>query len=292
MSERGGTTILVDGSDDLDYPPDLYRADREARYIDTFEEVDERHAAFYQEQGYLAVRRAFSVSEVEDSLQGLLDVLIRADSDHCSGLQLQYESWARDRLAAIPREERQDHVRKLMRFVGHDRRLEAMAGQQGLMSVVRRLIGQEEIVLLQDMALLKPPGGGREKPWHQDKAFFTIDVGAPVVGVWIALDPASPDNGCMRVIPGSHREGPVVHFKRRDWQICDTDVLTQREVVVPLAPGGCLLFDGLMHHGTPANRTDQRRRALQFHYTAAGAHWGTDEQRLAIFGSEGKGATC
>ena len=291
MNEQRGATIHVDGGG-LNYSPDLYRTDRAAEYVDSLEVIGENHLAFYREEGYLAVRQAFSTSEVADALHGLLDVLMRADTEHCPGLDLQYESWARDRLDAIPREERQDHVRKLMRFVGHDRRLQAMAGHPRLMSVLRRLIGQEELVLLQDMALLKPPGGGREKPWHQDRAFFTIDAGAPVVGVWIALDAATADNGCMRVIPGSHREGPVVHFKRRDWQICDTDVMTRREVVVPLAPGGCLLFDGLMHHGTPANRTDRRRRAIQVHYTAAGARWGTEEQRLAIFGSEGKDVTC
>ena len=56
------------------------------------------------------------------------------------------------------------------------------------------------------MALLKPPRG-REKPWHQDHAYFNLPLDTPIVGVWIALDEATPENGCMHVIPGSHREG-------------------------------------------------------------------------------------
>jgi phytanoyl-CoA hydroxylase len=53
-----------------------------------------------------------------------------------------------------------------------------------------------------------------------------------------------------------------------------------------------LLFDGLIHHGTPANRTNLRRRAVQFHYTGRNAIWTSQEARLAIFGPEGKDVTC
>ena len=78
-------------------------------------------------------------------------------------------------------------------------------------------------VLFQEMALLKPPKG-REKPWHQDCAYFNYPLGTTIIGVWIALDHADANNGCLHILPGTHREGPVNHFKRRDWQICDTDV--------------------------------------------------------------------
>lgn len=154
-----------------------------------------------------------------------------------------------------------------------------------------RLVGDTP-ELFQDQALLKPPLIGREKPWHQDNAYFNVPPETAVVGVWIALDEATPENGCMYVIPGSHRAGPVIHFKRRDWQICDTDVAADAAWTVPLEPGGCLIFHGLLHHGTPPSRSPQRRRALQFHYKPAGATQIAAEQRLAIFGSEGKDVTC
>ena len=159
------------------------------------------------------------------------------------------------------------------------------------MGVVRRIIG-EEPMLFQDMALLKPPRVGREKPWHQDHAYFDLELRTRVVGVWIALDPATTGNGCMLVKPGSHLQGPVVHFKRRDWQICDTDVDPLGTLAVPLEPGGCLFFSSFMQHGTAPNTSDQRRRAVQFHYRPAGAELTSLEQRMAVFGSEGKDVTC
>ena len=113
-----------------------------------------------------------------------------------------------------------------------------------------------------------------------------------MVTAWIALNEASVENGCMFLIPGSHREGPVVHFKRRDWQICDDQVQTERVVAAPLRPGGVLLFDSYLHHGTPANASPRRRRALQFVYVPSAAGRITPAERLAVFGSEGKDVQC
>ncbi|MFD4022206.1 phytanoyl-CoA dioxygenase family protein [Streptomyces sp. NPDC058576] len=186
----------------------------------------------------------------------------------------------------------------MMRFTELDERLRAVAHAPGLLALVRRLVGDDRVVMIQDMALLKPPGGGREKPWHQDNAFFPFEPGTPIIGVWIALDEATPANGCMHVRPGSHLAGPAVHFRRRDWQLCDADVLAAREdepvsdVTVPLPAGGALFFDGLLHHGTPENRTRTRRRALQLHYVPAAAVRVPEERRLAVFGSGGKNVSC
>ncbi|MFD7159611.1 helix-turn-helix domain-containing protein [Kribbella sp. NPDC059898] len=95
-----------------------------------------------------------------------------------------------------------------------------------------------------------------------------------------------------RPLPGSHTEGPVPHFLRRDWQLCDDEVQVARDTVVPLPRGGILFFHGLLHHGTPANRTGTRRRAVQLHYLPAGVVDIAEARRLEIFGSEGKGVSC
>jgi phytanoyl-CoA hydroxylase len=271
-----------------DYDDGLYRCDTTAEYVETLSAVTPADLDRYRAQGYLAIRRAFTPAEVAAGIDGLLHLI---DGGNPAFDGVQFEASVRDRLATLRPEEKQDVVRKLMWFVEFDPRLKALSAHPSLLDVLRPIIGGEP-TMFQDMALLKPPGVGREKPWHQDKAFFTISLSAPVVGVWIALDPATPENGCMHVIPGSHQEGPVIHFRRRDWQICDSDVQGARDVMVPLPPGGCLLFDGLIHHGTPANRTNTRRRAVQFHYTSPDAAWLDEEYRMRHFGSAGKDVTC
>jgi phytanoyl-CoA hydroxylase len=94
------------------------------------------------------------------------------------------------------------------------------------------------------------------------------------------------------MLRGGHKAGPRPHFKRRDWQICDTDVDVSERVAVPMAPGDVLLFDGKIPHGTPTNRTDEFRWAVQFHYRPASAALVDDAARLAHFGSEGIDVTC
>ena len=270
-------------------PDGLYRYDGLAEGVTGFDAVTEREIAQFREQGYLVVHEAFAIDRVQDALDGLLDLLAgRSPSFDSVDYEPSVDPATLDGMAA---EERQDYVRKFMWFVGHDERLRALSEDRALMGVVRRIVGAEPL-LFQDMALLKPPRVGREKPWHQDHAYFDLELRTRVVGVWIALDPATTGNGCMLVKPGSHLQGPVVHFKRRDWQICDTHVDPLGSLAVPLEPGGCLFFSSLMQHGTAPNTSAVRRRAVQFHYRPASAELTSTEARMAVFGSKGKDVSC
>ncbi len=96
----------------------------------------------------------------------------------------------------------------------------------------------------------------------------------------------------MQLLDGGHKGGPMLHFKKRDWQICDTEVLGKRSVAAPLKPGGALFFHALIPHGTPTNHSPERRRALQFHYCRDGASSVPVEERLKVFGADGRDVTC
>ncbi|MBC8040037.1 MAG: phytanoyl-CoA dioxygenase family protein [Opitutaceae bacterium] len=270
------------------HDPALYHPDSTASGVETLADIGPREIAFYREHGYLVVRQAFTPAEVRDALAGLVG-LIMGEKPGFKGIS--FEATAREKLPSLNPEQRQDAVRKLYAFADADLRLKAMSAHPRLLPVISTLMNGATPFMFQDMALLKPPALGREKPWHQDHAYFDYPMGTPVVGVWTALDEATVENGCMQLLPGLHRE-PIVHFKRRDWQICDSVILGKRSVAAPLKPGGLLLFDGLLPHGTPHNHSGQRRRALQFHYAPDGITKTTAEERMKIFGSEGKDVTC
>lgn len=280
---------IFDYGEVAEYPPTLYDFQGSATGVDGFKNVGDEQIAAFQEQGYLVVNNAFTADEVQGALDGLL-YLISGQNTEYKGVMLEKKAKGVP-VDTLPPEQKQDYVRKFMWFVDHDPRLKALAEHPQLIAVLTRLLGEAPL-LFQDMAMLKPPRIGREKPWHQDHAYFDLPLSAPVVGVWIALDEATTENGCMLVYPGSHRAGPVVHFSRRDWQICDTQERTNRALAVPLKPGGVLFFHSLMQHGTPANTSTARRRAVQFHYKASGAPTVDQAERLAVFGSEGKNVTC
>jgi phytanoyl-CoA hydroxylase len=133
--------------------------------------------------------------------------------------------------------------------------------------ILRSLLGEEPI-LFQSMALLKPPGGV-EKPWHQDNAYFSTENPQGVIGTWIALDDASVANGCMHFLPGGHLRGPLKHHHTSDCEIMTGRFDVSQAVPVPLRAGGIIFFHGNIPHQTPPNHSNQRRRALQFHYRAA-----------------------
>jgi phytanoyl-CoA hydroxylase len=280
---------LFDDGESTAYPADLYRVAALTPGRPGFAAVREEDIEQFHTDGFLVVHDAFSLDAVQGAIDGLLYLL---SGQHPTFTGVMYEKKAKPvDVTRLSTEERQDYVRKFMWFVEADQRLKALASHPDLLALVTRLIGAAP-ALFQDMALIKPPRIGREKPWHQDHAYFDLPLNTPVVGVWIALDEATVENGCMVIYPNSHRAGPVIHFQRRDWQICDTYDRKNGSLAVPLKPGGALVFHSLLHHGTPANQSGQRRRAVQFHYAPASVQKTSKEARLAIFGPDGKDVTC
>ncbi|MCH8911175.1 MAG: phytanoyl-CoA dioxygenase family protein, partial [Chloroflexi bacterium] len=272
------------------YDSSLYVPIGTADVVDGFENVTDAEIDRFKAQGFLAIERAFTKDQIENAVVAVED-LIAGNNESFKGVQ--YERGVKNRLEVATEEERKGLVRKLQRFVGFDTRLDHFAENPDLLHVLSRIMG-EPAKLYRAQAMQKPARIGREKPWHQDHAYFDLPMDTEIVSVWIALQDADHENGCMHVIPGSHLEGPVVHFNVRDWQICDTDVARDRVVAVPLKPGGILFWHGRLHHGSPANRSDRGRRSLQLHYIPSSVREDetSKEERLAVYGSDGKDVTC
>lgn len=279
---------------DREYDPRLYAPVAEVEPIQGLESFGPAQIEQYRTLGFVSVA---GVIDPERNRR-IVEALLRLAEEVPEGICVQFESAAGQEVLDLPIEERQDYIRKYMAFVKFDETLRDLAYDPQILAVIERLLREknpsiEGVELFQDMALFKPPGIGREKPWHQDHAYFNVPEGTPVVGIWMALDDTTLENGCMVFQPGGHLDGPVPHFSRRDWQICDSDVLAKGgSVAAPLPAGGALIFDGLTPHGTPSNRSGQRRRAIQFHYIPKGTPRTTSEERMRIFGSEGKDVSC
>lgn len=281
--------FLFDAEAGGDHLASLYDAGGIAEQVSVQHAATEAARTHYRQHGWLAVHGLLDPDELRTAYAAT-DDLAHGRVPGFKGLI--YEGTVRDRIAAMAQDERADAVRKLFRFAAHDERMQRLVEHPGMTAIVRNLLQTEATRMFQDMALLKPPRIGREKPWHQDHAFFDFSLDTRFVGVWIALDPATLQNGCMHVLDRGHLQGPRTHFKRRDMQICDTDILGQRSLAFPMQPGDAMFFDGLLPHGTPANASPERRRALQFHYCPESAVELDSTLRLQVFGAEGKDATC
>jgi hypothetical protein len=125
----------------------------------------------------------------------------------------------------------------------------------------------------QSQFILKNPGVIGQ-PWHQDSHYFRFDR-QPQVGVWIALSRATLENGCLWVLPGSHRAGLFAHVpdRRPAANRGYLEVVGQDEsgrVPCLMAPGDVLFFHSYLLHMSTDNVADERRTALVCHYGRAG----------------------
>lgn len=111
----------------------------------------------------------------------------------------------------------------------------------------------------------KPPRTGHDTPWHQDEAFWELNLGYHACAVWLALDDVDLDNGCMQFLPGSHQVGIVPHRHLDDDPMVSVlmidDVDERLAVPVPLRAGGATFHTQTTMHHTGPNLTDRRRRA-------------------------------
>jgi hypothetical protein len=147
-----------------------------------------------------------------------------------------------------------------------------------VLDMLEQLIGPD-IVLWITRVLCKPPAKGREVPWHQDGEYWPMRPLA-TCSAWIALDPVSTENGCMRFIPGSHSQQELYrhHVSNRDNLVLnlelDQDQFDEAQAVnVELEPGQMSLHDVRLIHGSLANTSGRRRAALIMRYMPATSHY-------------------
>ncbi|WP_168122108.1 phytanoyl-CoA dioxygenase family protein [Paenibacillus sp. HB172176] len=262
----------------------LYRFDRISKTYANLDRLGENEWKEYKAVGYLAVDKVLEQQEVQEAIDALMEIIF----EDAKGASIQFSKPSSE---LKTNEERELAVRKVHQFVERDDRLKHVAYHPDILRAAESILG-EKPKLAQDMALLKPPNGGGEKPWHQDMAYGNLAYDKPVVGVWIALDEAALDNGCMHVLAGSHGDGATPHYAVRDWQLCDSHVAVEKDVAVPLPPGGLMFFHGLLKHGTPYNLSPKRRRALQFHYVGESAVKLSPQEYKRTFTNELSGAEC
>jgi phytanoyl-CoA hydroxylase len=128
----------------------------------------------------------------------------------------------------------------------------------------------EPIACYRAMFMNKPPRRGTFLPWHQDR-WIHLDRD-PRITVWTALDPATKANGCVQIIPGSHKLGlinPDHHSGFPTPEQVARYVSPEKIEFMELAPGESVLLDNLLLHSSDVNNTDIPRRAFSVCYMSA-----------------------
>ncbi len=142
----------------------------------------------------------------------------------------------------------------------------------------------------------KMPHDGKAVAWHQDASYWPLSP-SKAVTVWLAIDDADIDNGCMKFISGSHHVG---HLTYRPSDSTEHNVLNQtvedpeqygEKVYDELQAGEISLHSDLLLHGSEANESDRRRCGLTLRYAACGVHAGMNwnEKGVIVSGNDASG---
>ena len=130
----------------------------------------------------------------------------------------------------------------------------------------------------------KRPGDESFVGWHQDITYWGLEPADDVVTAWLALSDAQVDNGCMRVLPGSHRGTLRTHenkFGTANMLMSSQEVTLShaeqdRVVYVPLEPGQASIHHSRLLHGSRSNPSSRPRVGLSINYIAAGVRQTTN----------------
>jgi ectoine hydroxylase-related dioxygenase (phytanoyl-CoA dioxygenase family) len=185
-------------------------------------------------------------------------------------------------------------TRPLAAWHHHHRWAYDLACSPRILDRVECLLGPD-ILLWAWFSWYKEPRTGKRIPWHQDASYWPIEPKRNVTA-WVALDATDTENGCLRVIPGSHRSA-IDHVAVDDpgsWFSQGADlsaVDAGRAVDLALRAGEFVLFNEGTLHGSEPNRSDRPRIAFSLRYTSPdvclhGDRWGDDRVKAFLVRGE------
>ncbi len=160
------------------------------------------------------------------------------------------------------------------------RSFKALVTSQEIVDALCSLLEVSKVVLFQDNLVWKGPGSGQIE-WHQDYSYQPLGA-ANGVTLWVSLDEATPENGGLHYLPGTHRGGerqpanftanshqpPLEGLPPLTWKAREEEV-----VFVGARPGEVLAHHPLVWHMTPENRTNTQRRAYTSNWLTPGVVW-------------------
>lgn len=165
----------------------------------------------------------------------------------------------------------EDRVSKVFRL-HRDPVFRAFVESDELLDVVGGILGPELDCFLSQFIFKNP--GAMGQPWHQDALYFPFDR-SPQIGVWLAVSDATPANGCLHVLPGSHNEPVHPHVPDARPQanygymeIVDHDLTAA--IPVLMQAGDLLVFHSHLMHRSTDNLSNGIRAAMVYHYAQAG----------------------
>ena len=211
--------------------------------------------AEFQANGYAIARGLFSADEVAHLKSYFMDMVERGG-----------DGWAEGGVHPDHADPLKRYPRLLQPHRGDDVAMNYMVDAR-INTWLSALLGREPFAV-QTMVYFKPPGA-RGQALHQDNRYLKVEPGT-CVAAWMALDRCDEENGCLEVVPGSHKLDMVCPVPSDMSQSFTGETVPvppgMSTRMVPLEPGDVLFFNGSLIHGSPPNRSDRFRTIIVGHY--------------------------
>ena len=157
-----------------------------------------------------------------------------------------------------------------------------------ILDCVERIVGPE-VQTIHTMLINKPPNVDGRHPLHQDLLYFPFRPADRIVASWTALERVTKQNGCLVVVPGSHR-GELLEHANPEWEwvnggyfgVKDLGGALEERIHLEMEPGDTVFFHPILLHGSGRNRTQGFRRAISAHYTALDVEWAWEGDATAV----------
>lgn len=218
--------------------------------------LSEQQVAQFREQGFLAVERITSSEEVV-RMRDVYDKLFAARTGREAGDHFD--------LAGPDEEGVPPALQQMLNPSRYAPELASLRCAENALAAARQLLGPA-CEAQGDHAILKPAAMGAPTPWHQDEAYWNPELEYNALSVWMPLQDATRENGCMHFVPGSHRREvlphhPINHDPRVHGLEVDAPVDAAEAVACPLPAGGATFHLARTLHYAGENRTAEPRRA-------------------------------
>jgi len=224
--------------------------------------IGQKEVDFYNENGFLIVENLVSKSELEGLKSDMLKIC--RGKYECPAIQPISDSVTDQEV--LERFLCLHQVHKISPF------MLSMVKHPGMADTLSKIIAPN-VKCMQSMLFVKGPGFPGQA-WHQDELYIpTRD--RSLTGGWIAIDPATKKNGCLWVVPGSHKTGylfnqrPITDTEEFDFAPESYGFDESKEIPVEVPAGAVVFFNGYLLHRSKKNRSDIYRRVLVNHYMNA-----------------------
>ncbi len=231
--------------------------------------MDEKQLEAYWHDGYVVLRRLFDPASLAPWVERLADIVDGRREPAAGMLVMKDVMVAKG--AVVPGSSA-EAIAKIQDYE-NDPVLYGYVKDPRILRAIEPIVGGDPWSI-HSMLINKPPNVDGRHPFHQDLLYFPFRPADKIVASWTALEPVTRENGCLQVIPGSHR-GELLEHENPDWEWLNLAYFGAKGVGaeaerahLEMEPGDTVFFHPILLHGSGRNRTQGFRRAISAHYAS------------------------